>query len=1024
MKNIRRLGSSVLIASAFSALASPASAQYFGRNKVQYEHFDFRVLETPHFRLHFYPEEEEPARDMGRMAERWDARLSGIFNHQLTNRKPILLYANQPDFQQTNAVTEQLTEGTGGITESLRDRLIMPLTGVYRDNDHVLGHEMVHEFQYDIAHDPKSSGPGGRGAGIDQLPLWMIEGTAEYLSLGRDDPNTAMWMRDAVLRNKLPTIKQLTNDTRFFPYRYGEALWAYVGGKYGDKAVVDVYKAALRMGFDPGIKKALGISSDSLSKEWIAATKAAYAPIISSRTVPQQIGEPLLPVKNDGESSLSPVISPDGKYVAFFAARGLFGYDLYLADALTGKSIKRLADVSTSTEFDALSFISSAGTWSPDGRKFAFIVYQKGNQEIATLDVASRNVERQIAVPGVGAIQNPEWSPDGNSIAFSGTDGGVSDLYVYDMRSHTAKQLTHDRFADIQPAWSPDGRSLVFSTDRSSGTNFSSMTHGPMRLAVIDVASGAIRPIDVFSTGKHINPRYTPDGTAIYFVSDRSGVSDLYRVSLNGGAVSQITNIATGVSGITDLSPAYSVSPTTGRIVFSVFERQGYGVYALNPDRAVGTTVQGTETVAGLLPPASALTSSAVTQYLADASTGLPPDGGFKVSPYHASLALAAAGQPTAGIATGSGGTYVGGGTSFYFTDILGNRNLGVGVQATGTLKDIGGEVMYQSLEHRFNWAIDAAHSPYASSFAQASATTVSTGGQQFQGELIQQFTQRVFVDQVTLITQYPFSTIRRAEFSLGATHLGFNTHVDELVVVGNQVVQQNSFDTTSAPSIKYGQAAAAFVGDNSFFGFTSPITGWRYRFEVAPTFGDLQFESAIADMRKYFFSRPVTFAVRGMHLGRYGTDAESNELTPLFVGDPSIVRGYSAESFDPVECTTSQSNPNACPEFDRLVGSRLLAASAELRIPVLGTDRLGLIRSPLPVEISPFVDAGVAWSRGDNPSFEFARSSSSRIPVFSAGLSARMNLFGYAVIEAYYAHPFQRPSKNWVFGFQLAPGW
>ena len=130
------------------------------------------------------------------------------------------------------------------------------------------------------------------------------------------------------------------------------------------------------------------------------ATKAAYAPIIALRTVPQQVGEPLLPVKNDGESSLSPVISPDGRYVAFFAARGLFGYDLYLADALTGKSIKRFGGMSAHRPSStALSFISSAGTWSPDGRKFAFIVYQKGNQEIAILDVASRSVERQIAVP-------------------------------------------------------------------------------------------------------------------------------------------------------------------------------------------------------------------------------------------------------------------------------------------------------------------------------------------------------------------------------------------------------------------------------------------------------------------------------------------------------------------------------------------------------------------------------------------------------------------------------------------------
>src|SRR5687768_344729 len=387
MTNRNRCTLFLSAAAIVAATPSSAAAQYFGRNKVQYEQFDFRVLETPHFQLHFYPEEEQPARDMARMAERWQSRLSVMFSRQLTRKKPILIYANHPDFQQTNAVTGQLSEGTGGVTESLRDRLIMPLTGVYHDNDHVLGHEMVHVFQYDLAHDPKAGGQ----AGLGQLPLWVVEGVAEYLSLGRNDPHTAMWMRDAVQQNKIPTLKQLTNDPRFFPYRYGEALWAYVGGRWGDRAVAETYKAAARFGFDNGIKRALGISSDSLSKEWAAATRAAYSPVIATRTAPPQSGQPILPVKRAGESSLSPVISPDGRYVAFFAARSLFGYDLFIADAVTGRSLKKLADVSTSTEFDALSFLSSAGAWSPDGAKFAFIVYAEGDQEIAILDVASRD---------------------------------------------------------------------------------------------------------------------------------------------------------------------------------------------------------------------------------------------------------------------------------------------------------------------------------------------------------------------------------------------------------------------------------------------------------------------------------------------------------------------------------------------------------------------------------------------------------------------------------------------------------
>ena len=996
-----------------AATPAPAAAQYFGRNKVQYEQFDFRIFETEHFRLHFYPEEEEAARDMARMSERWNARLSGLFNRRLQKRKPILIYANHPDFQQTNAVSGQLTEGTGGVTESLRDRLIMPLTGVYRDNDHVLGHEMVHVFQYDLESDPKA----GRQAGINSLPLWVIEGVAEYLSLGRNDPHTAMWMRDAVLRNKMPTIKQLTNDTRFFPYRYGEALWAFVGGRWGDRMVAETYKAAAKLGFEQGIRRTLGISSDSLSKEWIAATRAAYASVVSAGSAAP--ARALLPVKRDGNTNLSPVISPDGRYVAFFAARDLFGFDLFLADAASGRSVKKLATLSTSTEFDALSFLSSAGAWSPDGRKFAFIVYANGDQEIAILDVESRDVERRIRIPEVGAIQNPAWSPDGSRLAFSGLAGGVSDLYVFDLNARRTDRLTNDKYADIQPAWSPDSRTLAFSTDRGDATDFTRLTFGPMRLATIDVASRSIRALDAFTEGKHINPQYSPDGSNLYFISDRTGVSNIYRLTLSSGAISQVTSVATGVSGITNLAPGFSVSPADGRVAFSMFERQGYGIYGLTADQAQGTPVR-TAQFAGFLPPADARSTSIISQYLADPATGLPQGGDFRISPYRSSLALAAIGQPSIGVGGGSTGTYVGGSTSFYFTDMLGNRNLGVAVNANGTVKDFGGEVMYQSVGRRLVWAVDVAHTPYASAFTivEPYAPDPSLG-------LISQFIQRVYVDRAALITQYPFSPTRRVELNLAATRLGFNTEVEQLLVDGNQVIDRAKFDTTSAASVNYAQVSAAFVGDNSFFGFTSPVNGWRYRFEVAPTFGSLQFQTALADMRKYFFARPFTLAVRGLHFGRYGADAESNDLYPVFLGDPSVVRGYSSETFDPAECTVSATNPDACPEFDRLVGSRLVAAGVELRIPLFGSDQLGLIRSPLfPVEIAPFVDAGVAWGRGDKPSLTFATRSAERIPVFSAGISARANLFGFAVVEAFYAHPFQRPDKDWVLGFQFAPGW
>ena len=92
---------------------TPLNAQYFGRNKVQYKNFDFKVMHTEHFDIYFYPEKREAALQAARIAERWYARLSRIFNHQLKGRQPLILYASATEFQQTSAIPCILGEGTG-----------------------------------------------------------------------------------------------------------------------------------------------------------------------------------------------------------------------------------------------------------------------------------------------------------------------------------------------------------------------------------------------------------------------------------------------------------------------------------------------------------------------------------------------------------------------------------------------------------------------------------------------------------------------------------------------------------------------------------------------------------------------------------------------------------------------------------------------------------------------------------------------------------------------------------------------
>ena len=1022
---LRAASTRILLVSALALQLIPAAlpAQYFGRNKVQYENFDWKILNSPHFNLHFYPVEEQPARDATRMLERWWQRQSTLLRHQPT-KKSVILYANHPDFQQTNVIGESITEGTGGVTESGRTRVVLPLTGVYADNDHVLGHELVHVFQYDIA----SRSPGGLQS-IGQLPLWVIEGMAEYISLGREDAHTAMWLRDAAYRDDLPTINQLTRDQRYFPYRYGQAVWAYIGGRWGDRIIPTLYRESLNRGFEGAIRHVLGYSSDSLSREWHAAIREAYLPGLRNKTAAQLFGTPVIAQAEDGAMNVSPVLSPDGKYVAFFSRRGLFSVDLYLADAQTGRIIDELASPVNSPHFEAISFISSAGSWSPDSRKFAFIVFAEGDNEINILDVASRRVERRIRAPGIEAVSHVSWSPDGKRLAFSGMQGGVSDLYLFDLGTSEVRRLTNDRFADLHPTWSPDGRTLAFSTDRGEGSSLETLTFSPLKLGMIDVETAATREIALFRGAKHINPQFSPNGRELYFISDPDGFSDIYRLDLASNTTYRVTELVTGVSGITYLSPALSVAQQTGRVMFSVFERAGTNIYALEAERAVGRPAEPNMIVSRLatLPPLDPV-DVFVSAYLRDPQGGLPTSGDFPVSPYRSRLALDYLGQPTIGVAASSYGTMLGGSIAAYFGEELGNRTVGVGLQGYGELADFGGQVFYLNSERRLNWAISGGHFPYLTGYTTARGTTETIQGQTYSTTTFDQIRLRSFQDQVTGTLQYPFSTTRRAELSLGATKIYYSQDVMsvEVLDINGQVIgEPTRRDTSAGPGITFGQATVALVGDNSYTGFTSPIVGGRYRFEAAPTYGGVKFYTLLADMRRYFFASPATFAVRGMHYGRYGGESEDRRLTPMYLGQPALIRGYDPNSFTLDECTTTAANDGTCPEFERLIGSRLAFANVELRLPLFGTRELGLINLPfLPTEIAPFFDVGVAWTRNESPELRYERDSPERIPVMSAGMTARVNLFGYVIGEVFYAYPFQRREKGGHFGFQLQPGW
>ncbi|HZD05825.1 MAG TPA: hypothetical protein VE173_12940, partial [Longimicrobiales bacterium] len=646
----------------------------------------------------------------------------------------------------------------------------------------------------------------------------------------------------------------MSREARYFPYRFGEALWAYIGGEYGDLSIVEIFRRSLRMGFQPAIGQVLGTSTDTLSVEWRRKVEQAYVPLMSDRQDPDSVGTVILsPETGAGEQNVSPSLSPDGRYLAFLSTKDLFSVDLFLADARTGEIIRKLASAASDPHADAIRYVESSGTWSPDSERFAYTVFAGGDSEIDIVDVASGDLWKRIEPPGLGALNNPAWSPDGRYLVFTGFVGGISDLYLWDLEEDALTQLTHDKNADFQPAWSPDGSTIAFATDRGPKTDFGELSYSNFQLALLHLPTRQVEVLPVFGDVRHSNPQFAPDGRSLYFLSDRDGFSDIYQVGLDGGPVRRLTRVVTGVSGITGESPALTVASRSGDIAFSVFTHFEFHIQTLpagTPGEEVARTVAESELRGRQLPPTDPNRFSRVAEYLSDPATGLPDPGTFSTSQakdYHPGLQLDYIGQPTIGAGTDRFGGYVGGGASAYFSDMLGNRFLGVAIQAQGTLKDIGGQIAYQDVSDRWNWAVGGGHIPYLLMF--------QTYGQDENGApYLGVLRKRILITSASGIVAYPFSSTRRVEFSGGVVRYGMDLEEDRYFLDQfNRVVdiQRVQLDDLEPSPVNLVQGSAAYVGDNSFFGFTSPVRGGRFRFELQGTTGSQRFLTAIGDWRR-----------------------------------------------------------------------------------------------------------------------------------------------------------------------------
>ncbi len=945
----------------------------FGKNKVQVDKIDWAVIETLHFDIYYPKGADEFAKKLALMSEEAYYFLQDAFQVPMYERVPLIFYESHREFQVTNIIYPLLTEGVGGFTESLRNRIAIPYDGSYKKLEETLIHELTHAYVNQIKSDMQSA----MFFNVQRMPFpfWFNEGLPEYFAIGGDDNYNNMFVMDMVLNSNLRPLERVGG---YVAYRQGESFLTYIDEEYGNEAVMQLFYAAKTSGsMDSASQKVFGMNFEDIQKRWKNYLLRKYTPYLNSHNIPYETFEKRTDHERQGSFyNYGPSFSPDGSRYLYFSNRDQ-RTSIWRALTIDIFEDELILKGETKGRFEQFHFLRSNISWFPDSRHFAFVAKTESGDVLYVMDVETKEITESIDMFDFDAVYEIDICSEGSKVVFSGQKAMNNNIYYMDLERREITQLTDDAYYDHQPRWSNDRSKIVFTSERGERKEakhehiFNKLTD---QVFYYDLKQEVFYQITDDQFSNH-SPFWNGQDSMILFISEEDKIANFHVIDIKNNTRAKVTNTINGVF-------KGDINYDETLLVFSVFYEDGWNIYMhrnplselehypyqepevvdlqddfferfrLNRYRYFG---RDKELISNDDDDEKIIERHDAAFYRVRKNSTLHPRPNEinepLLRPYKVRFFLD---RLWGGLAYSSTyGTI--GSLHLGFSDMMGDHTMGFQLGITENLKDSDFIFSYLYLPRRIDhgFGFFYLNDDYIRYYRDLDV-----------------YIKRLERDVGAFsLTSYPLNRFWRLDFENVAYNRKqdyeyWNSHDqywEELDSINRWVY---------SPQLK-------LVHDNILYGPTGPMTGWRGITGLSYVFDEKSndFYIARADLRHYkLFAKKYSFATR-LLLGRTNAESESNRLR---IDGYNGIRGLTDSS---------------------IRGQNQAVATMELRFPFI--DRLDM-QFPLPMTIgnirgSLYTDVGTVWN--EHSKFRGMKDGKLNDIYLGIGMGPRINL-GYFVLK------------------------